>query len=112
MSKDDLMAQPTALAIMERVQQVETRLGAEIEGVETRLRTEIGGVETRLTKEIEGLSTHMLALRDEMSGCRDDVNKSLKLLGNKIEVLNEDILSVRGSQREIIKQMRELEPKA
>ena len=92
--QDDLKTQPTAAAIMERLQLVETRLAQAVDNLDSR-------IENRL-----------LAVEEQILAFRAEVNKRFDLLSNKIEVLNEDTLTVRAKQREILKRMNEPELKA
>lgn len=88
---DDLTTQPTATALMERVRQVEVRLAQEIDTLATRLERQI------------------LSLHDQISSLREEMVKGFRTLDSKVMTLNEDTLSVRASQREIVKRMSDLE---
>lgn len=85
-NQDDLKTQPTATAIMERLQSMEARLLEKIDSLAIRTEQELASLKAELTAHF----THLAA---------------------KVQVLNEDTLDVRGGQREILKRIRELEEK-
>ena len=98
-NSDDLTTQPTATALMERVQQVEVRLGQEIDTVATRLEGQISSLREEIVNSFQG----------QISSLREEIVKGFQSLNNKIMTLNEDTLDVRASQREILKRMSDLE---
>ena len=83
-NSDDLTTQPTATALMERVQQVEVRLA-------------------------QNIDTRAARLEGQISSLREEIVKSFKSLNNKVMTLNEDNLDVRANQREILKRLNDLE---
>jgi hypothetical protein len=91
-NQDDLNTQPTATAIMERLQSLETRLLSEIE-------RQILSLKEELTTRFD---SRLLSLKEELTA-------QFTRLASKVEVLNEDTLDVRGALREILKRMSESE---
>ena len=83
-NQDDFRTQPTATAIMERLQ----------------------SMEARLLEKIEPLVT-----RQEVSSLKEELTAQITRLSSRIQVLNEDTLDVRAGQREILKRMTEFEEK-
>ena len=106
--QDDLKTQPTAAAIMERLQLVETRLAQAVDNLDSRIEERMLAIENRLL----AVENRLLAVEEQILAFRAEVNKRFDLLSNKIEVLNEDTLTVRAKQREILKRMNEPELKA
>ena len=98
-NQDDLKTQPTATAIMERLQSMESRLLAKIDTLATR--AEMSSLKDYLTSQF---ARQLLSLKEELTA-------QFARLSSKVEVLNEDTLSVRGAQREILKRMTEFEEK-
>lgn len=98
-NQDDLKTQPTATAIMERLQSMESRLLAKIDTLATR--AEMSSLKEDLTSQF---ARQLLSLKEELTA-------QFARLSSKVEVLNEDTLSVRGAQREILKRMTEFEEK-
>ena len=88
---NDKTTQPTLEAILDRVQGFETRISQLVESQIASLR--------------DDMTTQNASLRDEM-------HSGFRLVANKIDVLNEDSLSLRASQRELLKRMGELESRA
>jgi chromosome segregation ATPase len=131
----DLTTQPTATAIMERLQNFETRVAQEMDTLGGRverqihsLKEDIGSLKgdvsslkgdvsslkgemSSLKGEVSSLKGEMSSLKGEMSSLKDEVKKGLAIFSAKIDVLNEDTLSVRAGQRDILKRMNELEVK-
>ena len=99
---NDKTTQPTLEAILDRVQGFETRISQLVESQIASLRDE--------------MTTQNASLRDEMTtqnaSLRDEMHSGFRLVANKIDVLNEDSLSLRASQRELLKRMGELESRA
>ena len=81
---DDLTTQPTATALMERVQQVEVRLAQDID-------------------------TRAARLEGQITSLREEILKGFNKVSNKVMTLNEDTLDVRANQREILKRLEDLE---
>jgi archaellum component FlaC len=108
-NQDDLKTQPTATAIMERLQSMETRLLAEIGRQNLSLKEELIA---RFDNQILGLKDEVIGRFDnQILSLNEDLTAQITRLTSKIEVLNEDILSVRGAQREILKRLRESDEK-
>jgi hypothetical protein len=126
---DDLTTQPTATALMERVQQVEVRLAQEIDKVGTRLEGQMSSLKEEIMNSVQG---QMSSLKDEivngvqgqMSSLKDeivnsvqgqisllqgDMAKSFQRLNDRVLSLIEDILDVRANQRTILKRLNDLE---
>ena len=91
-NQDDLKTQPTATAIMERLQSMEARLLSEIE-------KQILSLQEELTTRFDN---RLLSLKEELTA-------QFTRLSSKVEVLNEDTLDVRGALRQILKRMSESE---
>jgi hypothetical protein len=97
----DKTTQPTVGAILERMQ-----------GFEARISQHLQLLETQIALLREQMTTQIASLRDEMNTQFLGVNNQIRLLSNKIDVLNEDSLSLRASQRELLKRMGEIESRA
>jgi predicted nucleic acid-binding Zn-ribbon protein len=116
-NQDDLTTQPTALVIMERLQQVETGLTKRIEDLSTQVLSFREDVNTiredvnTIRENVKSIREDVKSIREESSTFREQINKSIQTLTYRIEVLNEDTLDVRGSQRELVKLMRVVETK-
>ena len=87
----DKTTQPTIEAILDRMQGFETRISQLLESQIASLREE--------------MTTQNASLREEM-------NTQFRHLANKIDVLNEDSLGLRASQRDLLKRMGEIESRA
>ena len=99
---NDKTTHPTANAILERMQGFETRIFQYMQLLESRLETQIVSLRDEMTSQIA-------SLRDEMNTQFVGVNTQIRLLANKLDVLNEDSLTLRASQRELLKRMTEME---
>ena len=110
---DDKTTQPTVGAILERMQGFETRISQLLESQIASLREEMTTQNASLREE---MTTQNTSLREEMTtqnaSLRDEMTSGFRLVANKIDVLNEDSLSLRASQRELLKRMGELESRA
>jgi hypothetical protein len=89
--QENLRTQPTATAIMERIQAFETRLAQDLDTLGARMESQFAQ-----------MGSQILSLREEME-------TRFSNLTAKIEVLYEDTMNVRASQREILKRFSELE---
>jgi hypothetical protein len=96
---DDLTTQPTATALMERVQQVEVRLAQEIGTVAGRLEGQLSSLREEIVNTFQV----------QISSLREEIVKGFNKLNNKVMTLNEDTLDVRANQREILKRLNDLE---
>jgi hypothetical protein len=96
---DDLTTQPTATALMERIQQVEVRLAREIDTVAGRLEGQISSLREEIVNSFQG----------QFSSLREEMVKGFNKLNHKVMTLNEDTLDVRANQREILKRLNDLE---
>ena len=94
----DRTTQPTTTALLERIQKSEERMVALLESVAARLETQIAALREEF--------------RNDIAALRHEMNQNFRRIENKIQVLNEDTLDMRASQREVLKQMRDLESKA
>lgn len=111
---DDLTTQPTATALMERVQQVEVRLAQGIDKVGTRLEGQMSSLKEEIMNSVQG---QMSSLKDEIvnsvqgqvSLLQGDMAKSFQRLNDRFLSLIEDILDVRANQRTILKRLNDLE---
>jgi hypothetical protein len=127
----DRTTQPTVGAILERMQEFEARFSRLLESQFASLREEMTTQNASLREEMTTqnaslreemttqnaslrgeMTTHNASLRDEIASLRDQMNAQFRLVANKIDVLNEDSLSLRASQRELLKRMGELETRA
>jgi TolA-binding protein len=110
---DDLTTQPTATALMERVQQVEVRLSQEIDSLAARMESQTARLEgqiTRLEGQISSSRDEIVnSFQDQISSLREEILKGFNKLSNKVMTLNEDTLDVRTNQREILKRLDDLE---
>ena len=133
-----LTTQPTATAILERLQDFEARisqsvhlLGSTLEGQIAALRDEMNtrfdGVHDEMNTRFDGvhdeMNTRFAGVHDEMNTrfaavdtrfleIRENMNTHFRLVENKIEILHEDTLNVRADQRELSKRLGEIESKA
>jgi hypothetical protein len=98
----DKTTQPTLEAIFDRIQGFEARIFQHLESQIALLREE--------------MITQIASLREEMitqnALLREEMNSQFRLVANKIDVLNEDSLGLRASQRDLLKRMGELESRA
>ena len=110
---NDKTTQPTLEAILDRVQGFETRISQLVESQIASLRDDMTTQNASLRDE---MTTQNASLRDEVTtqnaSLRDEMHSGFRLVANKIDVLNEDSLSLRASQRELLKRMGELESRA
>ena len=111
-----LTTQPTATAILERLQDFEARisqsvhlLGSTLEGQIAALRDEIN---TRFDGVHDEMNTRFAAVDTRFLEIRENMNTHFRLVENKIEILHEDTLNVRADQRELSKRLGEIESKA
>ena len=132
---NDKTTQPTLEAILDRIQGFETRTSQLLESQIGSLRgdmttqnaslrdemtTQIASLRDEMTTQIaslrDGMTTQNASLREEMTSqnasLREEMSSGFRLVANKIDVLNEDSLSLRASQRELLKRMGELESRA
>ena len=86
-NSDDLTTQPTATALMQRVQQVEVRLSQEIDSLAARM---------------EGQATR---LEGQISSLREEMIKGFYKLNSRVLSLAEDMLDIKANEREILKQL-------
>ena len=110
---NDKTTQPTIEAILDRMRGFETRISQLVESRIASLREEMTTQNASLREE---MTTQNASLREEMTtqnaSLREEMNTGFRLVANKIDVLNEDSLSLRASQRELLKRMGELESRA
>jgi len=111
-----LTTQPTATAILERLQDFEARisqsvhlLGSTLEGQIAALRDEMN---TRFAGVHDEMNTRFAAVDTRFLEIRENMNTHFRLVENKIEILHEDTLNVRADQRELSKRLGEIESKA
>jgi len=121
---NDKTTQPTLEAILDRVQGFETRISQLVESQIASLRDDMTTQNASLRDEMttqnaslrDEVTTQNASLREEMTtqnaSLRDEMHSGFRLVANKIDVLNEDSLSLRASQRELLKRMGELESRA
>ena len=121
---NDKTTQPTLEAILDRMQRFETRISqlleSQIASLGGEMTTQIASLGGEMTTQIASLrdemTTQNASLREEMTtqntSLRDEMSSGFRLVANKIDVLNEDSLSLRASQRELLKRMGELESRA
>jgi len=103
--QEKLSTQPTATAIMERIQAFETRLAQDIDILGARVEGQIARVEGQIAR----LESQIVRMDGQILSFRQEVDTRFSNLTAKIEVLYEDTLNVRASQREILKRFSELE---
>ena len=137
----DRTTQPTATAILERLQGFEARISQSVRGLGSTLESQIASLRdemnTRFVEVHDEMNTRFAAVHDEMNTrfaevsarfaevdarfvevnahfaeIREDMNTHFGLVANKIEVMHEDNLNVRAGQRELMKRMAEIESKA
>jgi len=119
----DLTTQPTATAILERLQGFEVRiferveqLGSALEGKISELRgemnTRFAEVHAEMNTRFAEVHARFVEVDNRFLEIRSDMNTHFGLVANKIEVMHEDNLNVRASQRELLKRMGEIESKA
>lgn len=94
-NRDEKVTQPMVEALMERLQDLETRL-------EARLVQTSGATVDRLEQSITSLRTAITSLRTEM-------NDNFSRIGDEIAILNDDTLKSRATQRGLIRRLGELE---
>ena len=102
-------------AILERLQVLETRVAQSIDALGAQVDRQMASLQAdvnRLREDGNSLRADVNSLREDVNSLREDVNKRLDHLASKIQVLNDDTLDVRGSQRQILKRMSEFELKA
>ena len=121
---NDKTTQPTLEAILDRIQGFETRtsqlLESQIGSLRGEMTTQNASLRDEMTTQIASLrdemTTQIASLRDGMTtqnaSLREEMSSGFRLVANKIDVLNEDSLSLRASQRELLKRMGELESRA
>jgi MoxR-like ATPase len=117
---NDKTTQPTLEAILDRMQGFEGRIFQHLQGMESRFESQIASLREELTSQTaslrDELTSQTASLRDELTSqiatLREEMNSGFRLVANKIDVLNEDSLSLRASQRELLKRMGELESRA
>jgi DNA anti-recombination protein RmuC len=108
---EDLTTQPTAMAILERLRQFESRLSQSVQQLRSSLENQIASLRdemnTRFAEAREEMNTRFLENREEMNARflenREEMNTHFRLVANKIEVMHEDNLNVRAGQRELLK---------
>ena len=110
---NDKTTQPTLEAILDRMQRFETRIS---QLLESQIASLGGEMTTQIASLRDEMTTQNASLREEMTtqntSLRDEMSSGFRLVANKIDVLNEDSLSLRASQRELLKRMGELESRA
>ncbi|MFY9610166.1 MAG: hypothetical protein WAU45_16330 [Blastocatellia bacterium] len=118
-NRDELTAQPTLTALLERVQKAETglyqaieRLALRIEGQIQTVRSEVETVRGQVETVRGQVETVRGELHDEAQSLRDDIRTQFRKLETKIQLLIEDIMDVRANQRDLSKRMDGLEVKA
>ena len=126
---DDLTTQPTATALMERVQQVEVRLAREIDTRATRLEGQISSLKEEMVNSAQAqmsslkeeivkiVQAQMSSLKEEIvnsvqgqiSSLQEEMVKGFQQLNDKVMTLSEDTLDVRANQRAILRRLNDLE---
>jgi hypothetical protein len=111
---DDLTTQPTATALMKRIQQVEVRLAREIDTVAGRLEGQISSLREEIVSSFQGQISFLReeivnSFQGQVFSLREEIVKGFNKLNNKVMTLNEDTLDVRANQREILKRLNDLE---
>ena len=117
---NDKTTQPTLGAILDHVRGFETRVFQHLQLMESRFDSQIASLRDEVTAQTASLRSEMTALSAslraeltaQIASLRDEMNSGFRLVANKIEVLSEDSLSLRASQRELLKRMGELETRA
>ena len=112
----DKTTQPTVNAILERMQGFEARISQLVESQSASVRKEVAVLGEEMTTQNASLREEMTtqngSLREEMTAQFLGVNAQIRTLANKIDVLNEDGLTLRASQRDLLKRMAEIESNA
>ena len=123
----DLTTQPTAMAILERLQEFDARISQNVQLLGSTLEGQIAGLReemnTRFVETREEMNTRFVETREEMNTrfagvdtrfveMREEMNTHFRLVANKIDVMYEDTMNVRAAQRELTKRIAEIESKA
>ena len=108
----DLTTQPTATAILERLQGFEVRIFERVEQLGSALEGKISELRGEMNTRFAEVHARFVEVDNRFLEIRSDMNTHFGLVANKIEVMHEDNLNVRASQRELLKRMGEIESKA
>ena len=98
---EDRTTQPTIITVLERLQAMDERM----QKAEERQQK----AEERTEGRFDHLEHHITS---EIASLREEMNKGFRKLETKIQLLNEDILNMRESQRDALHRIIDLEQKA
>ena len=98
---EDRTTQPTIITVLERLQAMDERM----QKAEERQQK----AEERTESRFDQLERHMSS---EIASLREEMNRNFRKLETKIQLLNEDILNMRESQRDALHRIIDLEQKA
>ena len=100
--------QPTIITVLERIQALDERMQRSDERMQ-RSEERMQRSEERTESRFDHLEHHITS---EIASLREDMNRNFRKLETKIQLLNEDILNMRESQRDSLHRIIDLEHKA
>ena len=105
---EDRTTQPTIITVLERLQALDERMQKADER-QQKVDERQQKAEERTESRFDQLERHMSS---EIASLREEMNRNFRKLETKIQLLNEDILNMRESQRDALHRIIDLEQKA
>lgn len=115
-------ARPFEERILTRLDSVDARLSTLEDKVERRLHDTRSVWETVLARldglqqasdglsaRLDGMERKLDGVREEMGSLKEDMRTGFRNLGRKLEILNEDFLTIRGDIRDLDRRVAKLE---
>ena len=122
MSNDEMITQPTIETLLSRLDEWGARLTnevseisaglQEVRGGQTELRQsveELRGGQTELRQSVEELGKGQDELRKGQVELRADLNAGLRRVERKIEILNDNLLTIKANARDCEERLEKLE---
>jgi chromosome segregation ATPase len=101
---DTITTAPTIETLLNRINAFGEKLGGEIASIQTEL--------AELRSGQDQLRTEMAELRSGQDQLRSDIKGGFHRVERKIEILNDNILTVQANHRDLLVRVEDLESKA
>jgi prefoldin subunit 5 len=108
MSNDEMITQPTIDTLLSRLDEWGARFTKEILEISAGLQ-ELRGGQTELRQSVEELRKGQDELRKGQLELRADLNAGLRRVERKIEILNDNLLTIRANARDCEERLEKLE---
>ncbi len=105
---EERTTQPTIITVLERLKALDDRMQRYEERMQ-KSEERMQRSEERTESRFDHLEHHITS---EIASLREDMNRNFRKLETKIQLLNEDILNMRETQRDALHRIIDLEQKA